>query len=216
MSDVLITTELSELGFVGSSAQALARAALEEAKLTRPGKQRISEDKLPRLRDVLATQFALSCSGCWELVRTLRPGTRVVVVRDEHCERCGGSSHRAAALRFISACATANVGRVVVVGGNPTSRQAVTQELSELDVDCIDGTKAMTTQRARRLIGGADLVIVWGGTQLDHSVSSQFAAPQDKWKVVATQKRGLAALLDAGTKHLQHRAPASANRGRLR
>lgn len=209
----MIRTALAELGFVDSAAQALARAALEEANLTRPGKQRISEEKLPRLQKVLATRFALSCSSCSEIAGTLRPGRRVLLVSNQHCERCGGSSHRAAALRFIGACETAHVGRVVVVGGSPTSRWAVTQELSELDVDCIDGTKAMTKDRARRLIDGADLVIVWGGTQLDHSVSGQFAAPQDKWKVVATQKRGLAALLDAGTTHLQQRPPAGANRG---
>ncbi|HEV2249703.1 MAG TPA: hypothetical protein VGT60_04270 [Candidatus Limnocylindria bacterium] len=206
MGDVAISMVLDELGFRSDLERQTARAALEAHGLTRPGKQAISDAKLPRVRVVLDSRFAFSCTACADGVRTAKPAAELLHVEDERCERCGGSDHRAAALRFIDACAARDVRRVVIVGGSPATRRAARDELRGLDVQCVDGTTALTAQHARQLIDGAGLVLLWGGTQLDHKVNDLFDAPRDKWKVIATQRRGLAALLDAGTTHLALRS----------
>jgi hypothetical protein len=169
--------------------------------LTRPGKQAISAAKLPRVETVLRERFALSCFECSPVVRTSWPRAEVLVVADERCQNCGGSDHRAAALRFIAACRAHAVSRVLIVGGSPAGRQAVTRHLEGLEVELVDGTGALSLARARQLLAGADLVLIWGKTQLDHRVSTHFTSSGDR-KVVTAAKRGVAGLLDAGTSHL--------------
>ena len=205
MTDLAIAAVLAELGFHSAAERRAARQALEEAGLTRPHKQAISSEKLPRIRALLDARFAFTCEPCHSAVARGKPGAEVLRVDDGRCERCGGSDHRAAALRFAEACEKHSVERIVVVGGSPSTRQAVRAHLANLDVECIDGTRAMTSQRARQLIDRADLVLVWGATQLHHSVSSQFDSPRDKRKVISTQRRGLASLLDDGARHLELR-----------
>jgi hypothetical protein len=207
ISDPPIGTLLAELGFVTLSEQAVARAALEGAKLTRSGKQAISASKLPLVRDVLTARFALSCSACGPVVRSSRPDAQVLVVADERCQNCSGSDHRAAALRFIAACRAHRVSRVLVVGGSPAGRQAVTRHLDGLDVQLVDGTGALSLARARQLLARADLVLIWGKSQLDHRVSTHFTSSGDP-KVVTAAKRGVAGLLDAGTSHLARKGIA--------
>jgi len=201
MTDLPITSVLADLGFVAPAERAVARAALEAAGLTRPGKQAISAAKLPRVRELLATRFALSCTACTDALRRAQPDAELLVVGDERCERCGGSDHRAAALQFIAACHDHRVRRVVIVGGNPTTRQALTRHLEGLEVQLVDGTRGLNATRARQLRDWADLVLIWGTTQLDHNVSTLFTSSRNR-KVVTAAKRGIGGLLDAGTTHL--------------
>ncbi|HEV2010843.1 MAG TPA: hypothetical protein VGS17_07445 [Candidatus Limnocylindria bacterium] len=91
--------------------------------------------------------------------------------------------------------------RVVVIGGSPATRQALTRHVEGLDVQLVDGTRTLDATRARQLLGWADLVLVWGTTQLDHRVSTLFTSAKDR-KVVTAAKRGIGGLLDAGTTHL--------------
>jgi hypothetical protein len=198
--DLPIPAVLAELGFVEPAERDAALAALEAAELTRPGKRAISVEKLPRVRELLARHFALSCTACVGSVRSARPDAEVLIVADERCESCEGSDHRAAALRFLAAC-KGRVHRVVIVGGNPSSRAALEHLLQGLDVQLVDGTGTMTATRARQLRGWADLVLIWGKTQLAHRVSTHFTSSGDH-KVVTAAKRGIGGLLDAGTGHL--------------
>ena len=210
MNDPAIATVLADLGFVSPEARDMARAALEAAGLTRPGKQAISAAKLPRVREVLAERFALSCAACAGDLKIARPEAALLIVADERCENCGGSDHRAAAQRFLAACRVHRVRRVVVVGGNPTSRQALGRHLEGLELQLIDGTRTLNATRARQSIEWADLVLVWGTTQLDHKVSTLFTSTKDA-KVITAAKRGIGGLLDAGTTHLS-RETASVRR----
>ena len=201
MRDRPIRMVLAGLGFVSPTERAAARAALEADGLTRPGKEAISEEKLQHVQDLLTKRFALSCGACAEVVRKLRPHAELLVVADERCEHCGGSDHRAAALRFIAACKGAEVRHILIVGGNPTSRQALRRHLEDLDVQLIDGTAGLTATRARQKLDWADLVLIWGKTQLAHRVSTHFTAARNR-KVVTAATRGIGGLLDAGTTHL--------------
>lgn len=122
------------------------------------------------------------------------------MVADERCENCGGSDHRAAALRFIAAC-RGRVRHLLVVGGSPAGRQALTRHLSGIEMQLLDGTAGLSLTRARQLLAWADLVLIWGRSQLDHRVSTHFTSSGDP-KVVSAATRGIGGLLDAGTIHL--------------
>jgi len=200
-ADRPIPAVLAEFGFVAPAERAAALAVLVRRGLTRPGKSAISTTKLLEVQGLLETTFALSCGACMSTVRKARPDAQLLVVADERCENCEGSDHRAAALRFITACQRGQVDRVVIVGGNPTSREALKRLLGALRVELVDGTGTMTAQRARKMREGADLVLIWGKTQLAHRVSTLFTSARDP-KVVTAAKRGIGGLLDEGTKHL--------------
>ncbi|MFN7134692.1 MAG: hypothetical protein ACK4N5_21615, partial [Myxococcales bacterium] len=59
--------------------------------------------------------------------------------------------------------------------------------------------------RARADLEWADLVLVWGASELDHKVSRHYTdvPPAAKRKVVQLARRGIAALLGAGAEHLE-------------
>ena len=203
--DRLITSILTEAGFETDAEQSAARAALEEAGLTRPGKQSMSDEKIDRVGLVLASRFSFACPACIGPITAARPDATVLPVDDDRCDGCGGSDHQVAANRFLDACRTHGVRSVAVVGGTPVTRQALVPLLPGIALERVDGTGQMNAQKARSIIERSDLVIVWGKTQLDHKVSNLFTAPQDKWKVVVAAKRGAAGLLDAGRVHLERR-----------
>jgi hypothetical protein len=203
--DRLIATVLTEAGFQTEAEQTAARAALEAAGLTRPGKQAMNDSKFERTRDVLTDRFTFACPSCLAQLRAARADATVLPVDDDRCDGCGGSGHKVAAQRFLAACRTHGVHRVAVVGGTPVTRQALVPLLPGMELDPVDGTGNMNAQKARSIIERNELVLVWGKTQLDHRVSNHFTAPQDKWKVIVAAKRGIAGLLDAGTMHLERR-----------
>lgn len=200
VTDRLIATVLAELGFVEAPERAAALGVLQRGGLTRPGKRAITTTKLPQIRELLDTTFALSCTACAPTVRMARPRAQLLVVTDERCENCEGSDNRAAALRFSAAC-RGSVRHVVVVGGSPGTRQALRHQLGGIQLRLIDGTRSLSATRARQLLHWADLVLVWGPTQLDHGVSTLFTSAKSR-KVVSAARRGVGGLLDAGTNHL--------------
>jgi hypothetical protein len=201
LTDTPIATVLAQLGFRSEEEQAAGRAALEAAGLTRAGKHALHESKLPAAERVLSDRFAFTCASCAADAHAARPAVRQFVVTDDRCESCGGSANGAAASRFVAACRAAGVRRVLIVGGNPATRDVARRLLSELDVTLIDGTVALPSGRARQLTERAELILVWGATQLDHRVSKHFTDIHDP-KVVRVARRGLAALLSSGTLHL--------------
>jgi hypothetical protein len=193
---------LIELGFRSDAEQSLARAALEAAKLTNPRKSRIRTDKIARARALLQERFVFACVQCAPSVRPAFPQAALVTVSDDRCSSCGGSANVAAAARFLVACQRRDIRKVVVVGGSPRTRQEVLRLLPGIEFVLIDGTAGMNANRARHHAGWADLVLVWGSTQLDHRVSRHFTSTRPNADVVVAAKRGVAGLLDAGTLHL--------------
>ena len=66
-------------------------------------------------------------------------------------------------------------------------------------------TLRRTADRARGDLEWADLVLVWGATELHHQVSTHYtaAAPPLRRKVLHVPRRGVAALLAEAIRHLQ-------------
>jgi hypothetical protein len=197
---------LAGLGFGLEEGQARARAALEAAGLTRPGKLRMSDEKLPRAGELLKARFILHCGSkecaAWAAASGREP---LPASRKDACERCGGSDNLRAETEFLEACGRRAVRRLVVVGGSPAVREELLSTLGgALELRLIDGTERRTGDKARGDLEWADVVLVWGGSELHHKVSMLYtSAPQPlRRKVVHTAKRGVAALLAAGVEHL--------------
>lgn len=197
---------LAERGLSLEPGRARARAALEEVGLTRAGKQRMSEEKLARAGSLLDARFFLHCgaTACLEAARASAREPLQVTPRS-HCAHCGGSDNRRAERAFLDACARAGVHRVVVVGGSPAVREELGNLQSALELRLVDGTERRTADRARGDLEWADLVLIWGATELHHQVSTHYtgAPPALRRKVLHVPKRGVAALLAAAISHLQ-------------
>src|SRR6185436_7317805 len=122
--DRAIGTWLASLGFGLQDGQARARAALEAAGLTRPGKLRMSDEKLPRALELLKARFILHCGSkecaAWAAASGREP---VHSSRKDACERCGGSDNLRAETEFLEACRRRAGRRLVVVGGSPAVRE---------------------------------------------------------------------------------------------
>lgn len=199
--DVDIEGWLSAEGFDLPDGRGRARQALETAGLTRSGKERMSATKEERARAVLEGSFFLHCAtpACAEAAA--RSGRVPVRTADRaRCSSCGGSDNRRAEEALVAACQRAGVRRLVVVGGSPSVREELRDALAtRLELRLVDGTERRTLSQARLDLEWAELVLLWGGSELDHRVSSLYTgAPAPlRRKLVHTSRRGITALLEA-------------------
>ncbi|XXF75908.1 hypothetical protein P2318_22995 [Myxococcaceae bacterium GXIMD 01537] len=204
-ADREIEAWLAARGVTLPEARVRARATLEEAGLTRPGKLRISEEKLARAAAVLDERFFPVCGApaCMQVARASGREPLMVQPRS-HCERCGGSDNRRAEVGFLESCRRHGVRRVVVVGGSPAVREELEDQLGKhLELRMVDGTERRTGDKARHDLEWADLVLVWGGTELHHKVSGHYMHQLHSEKVVHVARRGVAALLAEAVTHLE-------------
>jgi hypothetical protein len=192
--DVAIDELLERLGFSGDRARQEARTTLDDAKLTNPKKQRVSLDKEAGIRELLAGRFTRSCSRAACKQAAERDGRTVLEVPNKDCEYCGGQENRAEIDRAIKELARRGIARVVIVGGSPATHEELTRLIGErLDVRLISGTDRRNGTAARGDIQWAQLVVVWGGTELDHKVSKLYTDGKAA-HVVTCAKRGIASL----------------------
>jgi hypothetical protein len=211
-ADFDIDEELDRLGYGNRAARKAAREALEAAGLTRPGKRRMAVAKRQMLRQTLAESLWRLCPECVPLEARRAAGRRVVAVEARACEHCGGSDNRRYALRALDALAEAGMRRIVVVGGSPGTRQELRDLFANrVDVRFVDGSSAHRQSNADALIAWADLIVVWGSTELPHKVSDLYTqAPEARSRLVMVHRRGVAALCQAILTHLGFRATAGA------
>lgn len=201
-SDVALRDLLAELGYSGPN-EAPARAELERAGLTRPGKQRIALHKRPDVERVLHEAFLLLCARA--SCRELAAGEPRQVLRAERpgdCAGCGGSGNRQAIDRMCQAMAARGLVRLAVVGGSPSVREELLRLVGDrLELRLIDGTERRTQGEARNDLRWAQLCVVWGGTELDHKVSGLYTGGEGT--VLTVHRRGIAALCEGVREHLE-------------
>lgn len=207
--DQAIDAWLTQRGYASAEARAAARSELEARGLTRAGKQRMSDEKLPRAAEALQAKFALHCLTP-ECTAWARASGRVPLACDPrtHCERCGGSENRRAEAELKEAFRRAGVKRLLVVGGSPSVREDLTEHLGgEIELRLVDGTERRTLDRARADLEWADVALVWGASELHHKVSLQYtqAPPPLNKKVVNSRQRGIKMALGEVVEHLGRR-----------
>lgn len=209
-ADVAIDDWLKALGYALPASLARARAVLEEAGLTRAGKARMSEEKVERAGAALAERLFLHCATP-ECVAFAKASGREPLPCDPKstCMRCGGSSNQRAVSDFVAACQQRGVSKIVIVGGSPSVREELERTLgSAVTLRLVDGTKARPSEQAKADLAWADLVLLWGATELHHKVSNQYqdgATGPMKRRLVHVPKRGIAQLLAGAIEHLSRR-----------
>jgi hypothetical protein len=203
-ADLDLDTFLQGEGF-GPTNRLAARAALEAASLTRPGKTRLSVEKLERARAALRDTFAVHCSSP-ECAAWARTTGRISALADDrrHCARCGGSENARAAQELSEV----GLRRLVVVGGTPATREELERLLGGVvELRLVDGTRHRPIDRAKADLEWADRVLLWGATELHHKVSKQYAyVAATRHKVVHVPRRGVAQLLAAAVESARRRA----------
>ncbi len=122
---------------------------------------------------------------------------RLPVTR-ERCELTGGSDIRAAYRAFFDICQQAGIRAVTIVGGSPAYREQL-RRLSEphrrqLRLNLVSGTLRRTRRRAEADLRNSDAVVIWGGTELDHSVSSVYGG--DSGRLLRISHRGISRMLN--------------------
>lgn len=203
-ADVEIEAWLGALGF-GATTRGVARAALEAAELTRPGKTRMSVEKSERAAEVLRGHFALHCHAADCIAFAQHSGRQPIASETKQtCERCGGSENARAAKDLTEA----GIRRLVVVGGTPATREELERLLGkQIELRLVDGTQHRASDRAKADLEWADRVLLWGATELHHKVSKQYAdVTATRHKVVHVPRRGIAQLLAGAVESMRRRA----------
>lgn len=194
-ADIPIDELLADLGLTGVAAGE-ARRALEDEGLTNPRKQRIALGKKPRVREVVDGRWQRLCHNC--RARAAGDARPVVIVPQATCSLCAGSNNARAVETMTEACRRAGITKLLIVGGSPTFRRELADLAGgQLELRLVDGTRAVGKQAAQQDITWADLVVVLGGTELAHKVSTLYTRePGARRKLVTTSRRGIEAIAD--------------------
>jgi hypothetical protein len=197
---------LTDAGYGHPEALQAALEVLYAAGLTREGKQRMAEAKLAPAREALSAALILTCASasCLDEAKGAPERTRVPAEQRNHCEICEGSNNQHAVDAMVKRAKERKVARLVVIGGSPSTREQLAAALKgRLELKAVDGTMRRTAQQAGEDMAWADIVLIWGSTELAHRVSMLYTrGPASKARVVTVAKRGIGALADAVLKTL--------------
>ena len=202
MPDADLDELLGTLGYRGEPARRAARETLVAAGLTSGKKRRIDAAKAAFVRAALERALIPVCTSvtCAAEAERRSPTARPVETEANSCAICGGSENTRAAVRLAASARGHRRPRLVVVGGSPEARtQLVELTRGVAELRLVDGLGRATEDHARTDIAWADVVLVWGSTQLDHKVSNHYAKAAN---AITAPKRGVAALLDPASDRL--------------
>jgi hypothetical protein len=199
-ADANIADILQAMGMGGAGLGSRARALLEAAGLTRPGKTRISTVKLADVADTLRSHFVLVCGD--ERCAGIPPSEleRVVSV-EPPCSVCGGSEIRRACVSLESRLRSRGLERfrLMVVGGSPAAQAQIT-ELTPRGIEFrfAYGSRGRKAAEVKRDVEWADALLVWVSTEMAHAVSAPYVRESRLHRVLVSTcaKRGVPALLD--------------------
>jgi hypothetical protein len=205
VTDTSIADFLRAEGFVRPDSAASARAALETAGLTRPGKARMADEKLDRARDTIGHVIVRHCADAACIEAVADDGRLAVETDKPHCSICSGSNNTRALRRMAASCATAGVRRVLILGGRPPMWQEMDRALRPgLQLRFVDGTSKLPNgSDALRDCAWADLLVVWAPTPLPHKVSGLYRPEVcGVARRVTVHRRGIEALAMEVVNHL--------------
>jgi hypothetical protein len=153
----------------------------------------VDSDDPTALRRFVDERVSLLCGdpGC-----TAQPGAAELRVAPERCDVCGGSDTRRALEAFIERCAALGITRVRIVGGSPnyhTELRRLTDGDTRIVLKLVRGDARRNQSEAKADQRHSDLVIIWGGTILDHSTSENYDSALGRVLIVA--HRGIAGML---------------------
>ena len=147
--------------------------------------------------DLVAARLDDDLSLCCGDDVCVPPGGRAwLQVAPDRCEVCGGSDVARLARRFLEACLGMGFLKVAIVGGSPRYHRTLNRLLvhDRVRVRLLAGDARIDLQGARAQERGHDLVILWGGTILDHRVSDLYRG--EECRLLRIDHRGLSGMLE--------------------
>lgn len=199
---------LAQLGLVDAGALDQARAALAEAGVLNPKKQRVSKDKLGRMQSQLEERFHMCCANAE--CRSRSQGRAVLAVQRHACSVCGGSNTQRAVEQALAACTQAGIGKVCVVGGSPAVREELARRMGRhFKLTLVDGTQSPDSHQARAHVRGHDVVMIAGASELDHKLSGVYEMWRAEGTIITVSRRGVEAMAEALGTHASRRQAAS-------
>jgi hypothetical protein len=201
-----ISTIFLKIGLSSAAEQAQARAVLEAAGITRPGRLNMAQGKEDRARSAISAALAFHCANeaCRIGLDRMLGGRLPALVEKFACEVCGGSDNRASLERMAQAMAAAKMSRIVVVGGH-LPRHTALRDMSPVGIDWrfIDGTRRVISKGSTADLAWADVVAVWAAaTPLAHTVSAHYTSHA---KTIIIPQSGIAALADEVARYANYR-----------
>lgn len=200
---VLLTDALAGRGLIAGTEADLLLRAVADAHLGSKLLALLTADDREALEDFLTEDVALS-GGCPSCPRP--SGRAVVEVPRARCDVCGGSDIRRTVRDFEQAALLCGVTRVVIVGGSAQYRRTLRELVPKdrITLTLVPGDKRRHQSDARADLRNNDLVVIWGATELDHSVSENYTRlPHERGRLWAVNHRGIARMLAALAEHLR-------------
>ena len=210
-----ITVFLNSLGISGAEQQAIARAVLEDAGFTRPGRTNMAVHKEPDAGEALERRLASHCTnqGCQETLheqeRQIAESRALILVERDACEVCGGSADRRALNEMATAMKGAGLSRAVVVGGtNP--KWARIRQIAPRSVEWrfVNGLGNANQRDAASDLKWGDVILIWAGTPAQHRVTNLYAGP----RTITVPTTGIASLAREATRFAIGRGERSASK----
>lgn len=183
---------LSERGLLGDDEHAAAIRALADARRLNELSRLLGASEPAPVAELLSSRLVLHCGreDC-----PVPVGVSVVRVSLARCEICDGSDTRRAIRRFGEALLLRGVKRLTLVGGSPPYHRILKEHLdARVELHLIPGDARHTQTQAQHEQRWAQLIVVWGGTLLDHSVSGHYGG--DTPPTIRVPHRGMGRMLD--------------------
>jgi hypothetical protein len=119
---------------------------------------------------------------------------------------CQGSDIRRSVRQFVDACLSLGLTRVTVVGGSPKYHRQLKELVQHrrISLTLVPGNVRRTQKQADHDLAASDVVLLWGGTLLDHSTSDLYRSG-DRGQVLTIPHRGIARMLQQATHALVQR-----------
>ena len=184
---------LTGRGLLGEHEAGQALAALVAARRVGPLLRLLEAVDPDALAAFLDDRVVLHCGGedC-----PVAPGRAVVRVPKPRCEVCAGSDIRRSVRRFVDACLLTGQRHVLIVGGSPKYHRQLRDLVQHhrLRLELVPGNVRRTARQAQADMARADVVIVWGGTLLDHAVADLYK--DGPARVLRVPHRGIGRMLE--------------------
>lgn len=202
--DISILRMFKDMGIGASASQKAAQDALAEAGIisSRPNRTNIAAAKVDRALEVLEDVFSWHCGSGSCKAKSKEARRRTLLVKRTRCMICGGSNDRHALEEMASSAAVSNVSKILVVGGTSTKHREIREKSpSGVEWRFVDGKKSKDDRYFRHNRRWAEIIVIWGSTELDHKVSNHFDGKGDS-RVITVSRRSIGALADGVIRHL--------------
>ena len=182
------------LGVLGYGDTDRCMEVIAATGLSRRGRARVSRAKVPRIEAELSTRLVRVYHRGDCRLAAGRVRREMTAARDQAaCEICGGSVLNRRLDQMVAACRASGIRRVCVVGGSPSSHGQLRRLVTgHVELRLVDGAIKRPRRQTRADLAWADLVLVWGSTILDHSVSGPYMHQPNS---VACHGRGIGHLV---------------------